>query len=286
MHVVPQLEITKTEQNFVARYGKTTIVLPNSNQLREAAVADALDYYGPDCEAARILAECDFEFEVAPGEDAFSHEIGLVIITSAEHASVLEGDSEDMVAVMSSLLEVCPDIAASRVVVRGQPLRLGERKFEIPEPKLADDSPESDEFVRGLVSMFNSQGRKATAFCEAARWGHLGLVQQMLSEGIDVDIRSKTGNTALIQASAAGHLPIVRVLLAAGADVNACGIKFTPLIANLAALHSEKTYLAVCDELLRGGADPNVCDGNDRTPLSWAESRNSEPLIELFRTRS
>jgi hypothetical protein len=67
MHNIPHLEITKTDQNFVVRRGKFTTTLPNSNNLREAAIADVLDYYGPDCAASRILADCDFEFEIAPG---------------------------------------------------------------------------------------------------------------------------------------------------------------------------------------------------------------------------
>jgi hypothetical protein len=284
MHNVPHLEITKTDQNFVARRGNCTIILPNSINLRDAAIADVLEFYGPDCKASHILADCDFEFEVAPGEDLISDNIGLVIITSTHHAEVLESDSEDTVAVMSSLMEVCPDIGASRVVVRGRPLLLSEQKFEVPDPVLADHSPESDEFVRNLTAMLIAQGRTATAFCEAARWGHLGVVQEMLAEGIDVNVRSEHGSTALIHASSAGQLPIVRALLAAGADVNTLGNKCTPLIANLSALHSERTYLAICNELLNAGADLSICDHEGRTAQHWAESRQFESLTNLIRS--
>ena len=283
MNIIPHLEITKTEQGYIAKRGSLTIPLPPSDQLREAAIAEALNYYGDDCEASRILGDCDFEFEVAPGKDFFSDQIGLVIVTSAEHAAVLEGDGEDMVAVMSTWREVCPNMGTSRVGVRGEPLRLGEKKFEVPDPVLADDSPDSDNFARTMVAGFVAQGRTATAFCEAARYGHLGLIQQMLAEGIDVDVRSEHGSTALIGASSAGHLPVVRALLAAGANVNAVGSKFTPLIANLAMLHSERTYLAICTELLQAGADPDICDSNGRTALSWAESRQSEFLTNLLK---
>lgn len=122
-----------------------------------------------------------------------------------------------------------------------------------------------------------------TAFYEAARWGHLGIVQELLAEGIDVDVRSEHGSTALIHASSAGQLPIVRALLAAGANVNTLGNKCTPLIANLSALHSERTYLAICNELLNAGADSSICDNEGRSALHWAESRQFESLTNLIR---
>ena len=57
-----------------------------------------------------------------------------------------------------------------------------------------------------------------TALHEASRCGNLGVVQQLLKHGANINKRSgKSGCTALHFASAANKIPIVELLLAEGA---------------------------------------------------------------------
>jgi ankyrin repeat protein len=49
----------------------------------------------------------------------------------------------------------------------------------------------------------------------------IDVIQHLINNGADVNIRDNFGYTALIWASRFGHIDIVRLLIDAGADVNA-----------------------------------------------------------------
>ena len=51
----------------------------------------------------------------------------------------------------------------------------------------------------------------------AARGGHTGIVQALLSRGADAKARANNGDTALMMAYLKGHKEIVRILKEAGA---------------------------------------------------------------------
>jgi ankyrin repeat protein len=181
-------------------------------------------------------------------------------------------------------MEACSDIGSERVVARGESAAPILKRKRIPAPKRADASAEMDQFVRQLTAGFIKQGRDATAFGEASRWGHLPLVDEMLAAGIDVDVRTETGCTALMLAASGGHIDIIRRLIGAGADVNATDPSggMTPTMWNLAALHSEKTYVSIVRELLKAGADPTITANDGKTTLDWVRERGSERLLALL----
>jgi len=56
---------------------------------------------------------------------------------------------------------------------------------------------------------------------QAALAGDVGMVERLLRDGRDVNVRDRTGATPLIAASVGGHLRVVELLLARGADVSA-----------------------------------------------------------------
>jgi ankyrin repeat protein len=77
----------------------------------------------------------------------------------------------------------------------------------------------------------------------------IDVIQHLINNGADVNIRDNFGYTALIWASFYGHIDIVRLLIDAGADVNA--------------------------------------SANDGwTALAWAEWNNNTDIVELLRKRS
>ena len=69
--------------------------------------------------------------------------------------------------------------------------------------------------VNGQVSGKNSD----PALHNAARWGDVDTVRELLKDGAQIDGRAWDGSTALMRAAEAGKLEIVRTLLEAGASV-------------------------------------------------------------------
>jgi hypothetical protein len=177
----------------------TRFPLPSTTELRTAAIAAAAEFSGDESDAVRILADSEFDFEIVPGKDMIEQLIGVVITTSPEYAVILRDPNHPAVpAVMGALLEACPEIGSKRIVARGESPASPAKPKRIPSPQRADVSPEQDQFVRQLTAAFTKQGRKATAFGEAARWGHLTLVNGMLADGTDVDVPTEAGCTALL----------------------------------------------------------------------------------------
>jgi uncharacterized protein len=138
--------------------------------------------------------------------------------------------------------------------------------------------------MQQLIEAFIQQGRVATALSEAARWGEIGMVQELLENGTPVDARDENGGTALMNAASAGEMKIMRLLLEKGADVNAIDEKkgYTALIWALFALHSEADYLAITRKLLKSGADVTVRGFDGSSAFDLARERNSTKLIQLL----
>ncbi|CDS43254.1 ankyrin repeat domain containing protein 50 [Echinococcus multilocularis] len=154
-----------------------------------------------------------------------------------------------------------------------------------------------------------------SALRSAAWGGHTDVVNFLLDSGVDVDITGPDSRTALRAAAWAGHAEIVRRLLAAGADVNRPDAEGrTPLIAaaymgcediidiladagaNLNHADQDgRTALCVAAfcvpqsvshsevvaKLLQLGADPNLGDRENVTPLIGAANAGRRDICEL-----
>ena len=64
--------------------------------------------------------------------------------------------------------------------------------------------------------MQDSRGN--TALIYAANYGHIDILQAVISDGADINAKGEGGNTALMEAAYAGHLDIVDFLVKKGAD--------------------------------------------------------------------
>jgi ankyrin repeat protein len=117
------------------------------------------------------------------------------------------------------------------------------------------------------------QLRGQTALMWAAAEGHTTVVETLLEHGADSALTSVAstrperrppgGMTALLFATRQGKLDTVRALLDGGANVDQAGADNTsPLLISIVNGHYELASL-----LLERGANPNIADGNGRTPL-------------------
>ena len=150
------------------------------------------------------------------------------------------------------------------------------------------------------------------AFVYAASQGLDSTLLSFIARGVDVNCRSRQGDTAVMLASKAGHLSTVRLLVAEGADLS-CANKLGSTAALFAAEHDRLDVMAellaagapldgvnrkdgrtalhyatkegnwtLAEELLNHGADANIIDKIGLTPLLYATSRNQLDVVEML----
>lgn len=104
------------------------------------------------------------------------------------------------------------------------------------------------------------------------------VVQALIEQGADVNVRTPDGETILHQNVFGGKVEIVELLLAAGADFNAKNLDGeTPLF-----IAAYKGWKEIAGLLLAKGADVNARDNANKTPLHTAASQGKKEVVELL----
>ena len=101
---------------------------------------------------------------------------------------------------------------------------------------------------------------------EAVREGDLKLVENLLSEGANVNEKDEDGETPLHWSAQEGHADVSKVLLENGANVNAVNkVRET-------SLHCAADYghIDVMKLLMMNGANVNALDEDDESPMCLA----------------
>jgi ankyrin repeat protein len=119
----------------------------------------------------------------------------------------------------------------------------------------------------------------------AAERGDLEAVRRWIARGEDVDLAVPSRGTALIRAATWGHLAVVEELLSAGADPNRSegrgrrpeGLQRTPLAAAAA-----QGSLAIVRRLLDAGAAVEAAPEGDGTALMEAAQHGHLDIVELL----
>ncbi|KAL4959687.1 ankyrin repeat-containing domain protein [Aspergillus stella-maris] len=110
----------------------------------------------------------------------------------------------------------------------------------------------------------------------AAQYGHLAIVEELLSGKADVDAKDAFGETALIRACLSGREAIVDVLLCRGANARVQGRRFGTAL-QAAALHG---HLAVVRQLISHSVDLEAEGGQFGTALQGASFRGHLHVVK------
>jgi len=117
---------------------------------------------------------------------------------------------------------------------------------------------------------------------EAIQAKDLAILQKILKETKDFDLRDENGNTLLILATHAECYPIVKWLLNTGVDVNASG-RYNRASVDIAAEAGNAKILGL---LLERGGNPDLNPSgdyyNDVPPIHLAADANSPKCIGLL----
>lgn len=102
----------------------------------------------------------------------------------------------------------------------------------------------------------NLKGFKgSTVLIHAAMRGHTDIVQDLLDKNVDTELKDdEVGLTALMWAALYGHLKTVQVLLEKGSNVNARGNSGETALIYAAV----KGHTSIIQALLNAGADVNA----------------------------
>ncbi|MEQ8965241.1 MAG: ankyrin repeat domain-containing protein [Azospirillaceae bacterium] len=117
-----------------------------------------------------------------------------------------------------------------------------------------------------------SHRQGATALHLAAEFGDTAMVDLLLEAGAAIDSRDDRGRTPLMSAAAVGEDAAVERLLDAGAEIDAVDGELAQTALGIAAFHG---FLAVCEILLRHGADVGAADSRGLTPFRAAATAES-----------
>ncbi len=123
------------------------------------------------------------------------------------------------------------------------------------------------------------------AFFRAIETGDSVQIEQMIKDGIDVNIKDARGNTALMEAAARGYEKLVKLFIEKGADVNAKN-DYGETALLLVVRHSqdmEKGPIEAVRWLLEKNVDVNVKDEWEGTALSYAIMWGHTEIADLLR---
>jgi ankyrin repeat protein len=118
-----------------------------------------------------------------------------------------------------------------------------------------------------------------TALHWAVYNGNLTLVERLIAGGADVTSANEFGSTPLAEAATVGDVGIIAALLSAGAPVDAPGADGqTPLM-----VVARSSNTAAAEVLIANGADVNARElWREQTALMWAAAQNQPAMVDLL----
>jgi len=141
--------------------------------------------------------------------------------------------------------------------------------------------------ARTLKYRSRKQNKAVEKLLDAAMYGNLQQVQQLIANGVDVNAISSCNRTALSLAIQGGKIPVIQALLDAGADPNLPDETDDDLAANSPLMAAASTFFAtnrgdMVRLLIQRGADINQQDAEGQTALMHALRYSDMDVIETL----
>ncbi len=124
-----------------------------------------------------------------------------------------------------------------------------------------------------------------TPFLYAGAEGYLAILKMTIQAGADPTILNRYGGgTALIPAAEHGHVEVIEELLSnTDIDVNHVNhLGWTALMEAIVLNNGNPTQQAVIQRLIEHGADVNIPDQNNVTPLQHAKQRGFKEIEQIL----
>lgn len=120
-------------------------------------------------------------------------------------------------------------------------------------------------------------------FLYAGAEGRLEILRMTLEHGADLSSVNRYGGTALIPAAHHGHVETVQELLKTKIDIDHVNfLGWTALLETVILGDGGPTYIEITRLLINAGADPDITDNNNVSPLEHAKSRGFDEIANLI----
>lgn len=114
--------------------------------------------------------------------------------------------------------------------------------------------------------------------------GRLEILRLTLANGANLASVNRYGGTALIPAAHHGHVETVRLLLGTAIEIDHVNnLGWTALLEAIILGDGSQTYIDIVRLLIDAGADVNLADGDNVSPLAHARSRRYTEIASLLK---
>ncbi|KAJ5710930.1 hypothetical protein N7488_005086 [Penicillium malachiteum] len=139
--------------------------------------------------------------------------------------------------------------------------------------------PESDAPELKVIPTAASKHLLGDNLLDASKQGHCLKVDDLLRQGADPNFPDEKGFTPLYYATREGYETVARLLVENGADIDTVFLLYQQAWLIRAICDGE---IEEVDFLLRQGADPDIRDRWNVTPLFWAAFYGLTPVVDLL----
>jgi uncharacterized protein len=122
-----------------------------------------------------------------------------------------------------------------------------------------------------------------TPWLLAGASGRTETIRGMIPRRPDLSIRNRYGGNALIPACERGHVETIKLLLTTSIDVNHVNnLGWTCLLEIVILGDGSPPYVEATKLVLAAGADPNLADKDNISPLAHARSKGQAEVAALI----
>jgi ankyrin repeat protein len=149
------------------------------------------------------------------------------------------------------------------------------------------DRDAEKEMAKTLKYRSREQNKALQKLIDAAMYGNLNQVQELIASGVDVNAIATCNRTALSLAIQGGKIPVIQALLDAGADPNLPDETDDGLAANAPLAEAASTFFATNRSemvrlLIQRGANVNQQDAEGQTALMRTLSYSDIEVVKIL----